>query len=112
MDEASPLLDQEHAKLFHTFVAKALFAGKQSHCDLQVAVAMLCTRVKGPTEEDWKKLFRMLQYIKPSIKDVLVLSVDNLSVVIWYVNASFAAQLVLQWCMALGFQSLFLTSRS
>ena len=43
VDETSPLLGQEHAKLFHTFVAKALFACKRSHCDLQVAVAMLCT---------------------------------------------------------------------
>ena len=45
VDEASPLLDQERAELFHTFVAKALFACKRSRCDLQVAVAMLCTRV-------------------------------------------------------------------
>ena len=90
VDEASPLLDQERAKLFHTFVAKALFACKRSRCDLQVAVAMLCTRVKSPTEEDWKKLFRMLQYIKSSLKDVLVLRADDLSVVKWYVDASFA----------------------
>ena len=60
VDETSPLLDQERAEIFHTFVAKALFACKHSRCDLQVAVAMLCTRVKGPTEEDWKKLLRML----------------------------------------------------
>ena len=55
VEEASPLLDQERAELFHTFVAKALFACKCSCCDLQVAVAMLCTHVKSPTEEDWKK---------------------------------------------------------
>jgi hypothetical protein len=51
---------------------------------------MLCTRVKGPTEEDWKKLLRMLQYVKSSLKDVLILRADNLSVVKWYVDASFA----------------------
>ena len=88
MNKASPLLDQEQAKLLHTFVAKALFACKQSHCDLQVAVTMLCTCIKSLTEEDWKKLFRMLQYIKSSLKDVLVLCADNLSIVKWYVNAS------------------------
>ena len=55
VDESSPLLDQERAEIFHTFVAKALFACKRSCCDLQVAVAMLCTRVKSPTEENWKK---------------------------------------------------------
>ena len=56
VDEASPLLDQERAKLFHTVVAKALFACKRSCCDLQVAIAMLCTRVKSPTEEDLEKV--------------------------------------------------------
>ena len=70
VDEASPLLDQERAELFHTFVAKALFVCKRSCCDLQVAVAMLCTRVKSLMEEDWKKLFRMLQYIKSLLKDM------------------------------------------
>jgi hypothetical protein len=90
VDDSSPLLDQERAEIFHTFVAKALFACKRSRCDLQVAVAMLCTRVKGPTEEDWKKLLRMLQYIRSSLKDVLILRADDLSVVRWYVDASFA----------------------
>ena len=90
VDESLPLLDQERAKIFHTFVAKALFACKRSCCDLQVAVAMLCTCVKSPTEEDWKKLLCMLQYVKSSLHDVLVLSADDLSIVKWYVDASFA----------------------
>ena len=101
VDEASPLLDQEHAELFHTFVAKALFACKRSRCNLQVAVAMLCTCVKSPMEEDWKKLFRMLQYIKSLLKDVLVLCADNLSVIKWYVDASFAVHLISRVTLAL-----------
>ena len=80
----------KRAEIFHTFVAKALFACKRSCCDLQVAVAMLCTRVKSPTEEDWKKLLRMLQYIKCSLNDVLNLRADDLSIVRWYVDVSFA----------------------
>ena len=34
VDETSPLLDQERAEIFHTFVVKALFACKRSCCDL------------------------------------------------------------------------------
>jgi hypothetical protein len=90
VDESSPVLDQERAEIFHTFVAKALFACKRSRCDLQVAVAMLCTRVQKPTEEDWKKLLRMMRYIRATIKDVLNLRADDLSIVKWYVDASFA----------------------
>ena len=51
---------------------------------------MLCTRVKGPMEEDWKKLLRMLEYIKSWLNDVLILCADDLSIVWWYVDASFA----------------------
>jgi hypothetical protein len=101
VDDMSPLLDQERAEVFHTFVAKALFACKRSRRDLQVAVAMLCTRVKSPTEEDWKKLLRMLEYVKCSLKDVLILRADDLSIVKWYVDASLLCILTLRATLVL-----------
>ena len=56
IDETSPLLSTEKGKLFHQLVARLLFASKRARPDIQVAVAFLCTRVKNPTEEDYKKL--------------------------------------------------------
>jgi hypothetical protein len=56
-----PLLDAERAKIFHTWVAKALFACKRTRPDIHVAVTLLCTRVKSPNESNWKKLLRLLQ---------------------------------------------------
>ena len=41
-------------------------------------------------ESDWKKLIRMLEYLKGTSKLCLKLKVDNLQVVKWYVDASFA----------------------
>ena len=70
-------------------MAKALFACKISQCDLQVSVAMLCTCVKSPTEEDWKKLLCMLQYVKSSLHDVPVLHADDSPIIKWYVDTSF-----------------------
>jgi hypothetical protein len=58
--------------------------------DIQEAVALLCTRVKSPNEDDWRKLIHLLEYINATRADVLTLSVDDLSVVKWYVDASFA----------------------
>jgi hypothetical protein len=46
--------------------------------------------VKGPNQDDWKKLMRMMEYLHGTRKDVLTLGVDNLSVMKWYVDASFA----------------------
>jgi hypothetical protein len=76
--------------VFHTWVAKSLFACKRARPDTHTATTLLCTRVKSPNQDDWKKLMRLLEYIKGSLKDVLVLKADDLHVIKWYVDASFA----------------------
>ena len=58
--------------------------------DIQPTIAVLRTRVKSPTESDWKKLIKMLEYLKGTSKLCLKLKADNLQVVKWYVDASFA----------------------
>ena len=46
--------------------------------------------MKAPTETDWKKLTRMMEYLKATSKMALKLRADDLQVVKWYVDASFA----------------------
>ena len=48
------LFDDSRAKVFQTFVAKALFATKISRPDMHTAVAFLTTCVREPNEDDWK----------------------------------------------------------
>ena len=55
-----------------------------------MAVTFMCSRVKAPTEQDWKKLMRLLEYIHGTRADFLMLASDDLSVLKWYVDASFA----------------------
>jgi hypothetical protein len=83
-------LSNEKARLFHTFVAKILFLSKQARCDIQPAVAFLTTRVKNPCEEDWTKLFKVVQYLKSTMNDVLTLKADGIRILKWHVDASFA----------------------
>jgi hypothetical protein len=40
--------------------------------------------------EDWAKLLRLLKYINGTRKEKLILTADNLHVIKWYVDASFA----------------------
>ncbi|MGC8546028.1 MAG: hypothetical protein ACP5NR_08830, partial [Athalassotoga sp.] len=47
-----PKLDKDKAELFHTFVAKGLFACKRARPDIHTAIALLCTRVKSPNQDD------------------------------------------------------------
>ena len=62
-EEQDRLCDKD-AEIFHHYVAKALFLCKRARPDLQTAVAFLCTRVKSPDTDDYKKLRRMLDYLR------------------------------------------------
>jgi hypothetical protein len=74
----------------HTFVAKGLFACKRARSDIHTATTFLCTKVKRPNEGDWQKLLRMMRYLNGIKDEVLFLSADDLHVIKWYVDTSFA----------------------
>jgi hypothetical protein len=57
--------------------------------DIQTAVAFLTIRVKKPDEDDWGKLKRLIKYLKGTKHLRLRLSVDNLGVIRWWVDASY-----------------------
>ena len=90
VDETSKALDEKKAKTLYTFVMKAMFVCKRARPDIQPAVAFLATRVKHPTEQDYKKLTRMMSYLKTSENDVLTLEADDEQSNEWWVDASFA----------------------
>jgi hypothetical protein len=83
-------LDAAKAELYHHLVAKNLFLCKRARPDLQTAVAFLSTRVQSPDTDDYKKLRRLMQYIRLTRDLVLTLEADNLRIIKWYVDASYA----------------------
>ena len=84
------MLSNKKQEDFHTFVAKGLFASKRAHPDIQPTIAVLTTRVKGPTDGDWKKLMRLMKYLNGTQDMVLTLAANDLHVVKWYVDMSYA----------------------
>jgi len=84
------LLDKEKQEAFHKTVAQGLFVCKRARPDIQPTIAVLCTRVLQPNESDWRKLLRLMKYLNGTKSMVLTLGADNLSVVKWYVDSSFA----------------------
>jgi hypothetical protein len=88
-DDATPL-SEEKATIFHHFVAKSLFATRRARPDVSTAVAFLTTRVKGPDEDDWKKLVRMMRYLRGSMELLVTLSAESTSVLKWWVDGSHA----------------------
>ena len=84
------LLDAETADEFHHIVAKLLFLCKRARPDIQTSVSFLCTRVKAPDTDDYKKLARVIRYLRATADMPLTLEAENLQIVKWWVDASFA----------------------
>jgi hypothetical protein len=84
------MLDDKKAEMFHHNVAKMLFLCKRARPDIQTAVAFLCTRVKGPDTDDYKKLGRLVKYLRGMKDMALTLEGDEATIIKWWVDASFA----------------------
>lgn len=84
------LLPEKDAQYFHTMTAKLLFMSKRARPDLQQAVAFLTTRVRKPDSDDYKKLSRVIKYLRADPHLPLTLEADDTRVMKWWVDASFA----------------------
>ena len=73
IDEASPKLNDKKSNYFHRGTARFLFAAKRARPDIQVAVAYLCTRVKGPIKLDYHKLTRLMKYVRATVHLPLII---------------------------------------
>jgi hypothetical protein len=90
VNEKAERLDKANAETFHSVTAKILFLCKRGRPDVQAAVAFLCTRVQEPDVDDYKKLRRVVCYLRETKGLCLTLEADNLQVIKWWVDASFA----------------------
>ena len=114
VNEDGVKLVEQLAQVLHTTTAKLLFLWKRAQPDIQVPIAFLTTRVKHPDEDDWKKLVRVLKYLKDTVDIVLTLSADNMSVVKWWVDGSYGVHNDFKshtgGCMSLGKGTVYSTS--
>jgi hypothetical protein len=90
VNEDPVLLDDGTSQMFHTNTAKLLFLSKRARPDVQTAVAFLMTRVRSPDQDDYKKLARVMKYLRGSTEKTLTLEADSMHLVKWWVDGSFA----------------------
>ena len=83
-------LTREQSDMFHHNVAKLLFLCKRARPDIQTAVAFLTTRVMAPDEDDYKKLARVMRYLRGTKTMLLTLQADNLQLIKWWIDGAFA----------------------
>jgi Reverse transcriptase (RNA-dependent DNA polymerase)/Zinc knuckle len=108
------LLDATTADMFHHNVAKLLFLCKRARPDIQTSVAFLCTRVKAPDSDDYKKLARVMRYLRGTIDMPLTLEANDIQVVKWWIDAAFAVHADMKshtgGVMTLGKGTIYATS--
>ena len=90
IDWTAKKLDTKRDELFKHIVAKLLYVAKRSRIDIQLAIGFLCTRVSCGTDEDWEKLRRVLQYLKGTLDEYLILGSQDLTTMGCWIDAAFA----------------------
>jgi hypothetical protein len=90
IDETSDLLNSVKSEDFHSVVSLLLFVSKRGRLDIELAISFLCTRVSCSTEQDWKKLKRVLEYLNGTLDECLILGADDITRMNTWVDASYA----------------------
>jgi hypothetical protein len=90
VQEDAKKLDEERRSIFHTFVMKAMFTCKRARPDIEPAISFLSSRVNDPNKGDWKKLLRVMSFMKGTTDDVLTLEADDTTTLTWYIHVAFA----------------------
>jgi hypothetical protein len=57
-------VSKQRIGLFHSMVAKLLFVVKRARPDILLTILFWTTRVKEPDHDNWRKLVRLLSYLK------------------------------------------------
>ena len=90
VNENGNLLDIKRKEFFHTMTAKLLYIMKRARPDIELTVSFLCTRVRNPNEDDWKKLKRVLGWLESTIDDVRIIGASSLERIFTWIDASYA----------------------
>ena len=88
-DDERILLPEEQAQAFHRTTAQLLFLSQRARPDMQTLVSFLTKRARSPDEDNWKKPKRGLMYLTGTMYMKLCITVDSLSIITRYVDASY-----------------------
>jgi hypothetical protein len=108
-------LGKTEAEYFHTMTAKLLFLSQRVRPEIGPAVAFLTSRVTNPDVDDWKKLGRVIMYLRHDPHLPLTLQADQVNILEWSVDASYAPHTDMRshtgGCMTMGKGYIAATSK-
>ena len=82
------LLGPEKKKIFVHLVMQGLYLSQRGCPHIRTAIAFLCSRLRDPDEDDYKKLARMMQYLCGTKGMVLTLRASDEGIVRWWIDLS------------------------
>ena len=80
----------DRKEFFHSTVARLLYLAKRVRPDVLVAISYLAKRVQSPNESDFKKLCKVIRYIRGSRDLGIVLEPYSIISILAYIDASHA----------------------
>jgi hypothetical protein len=82
-------LTSVEAERFHSIVAKLLYLAKRTRPDILLAISFLTTRVQSSDVDDWKKLERVVKYLRSTPELGIIIRPDEGTVIQVHIDASF-----------------------
>ena len=73
--EDTTKLSQANTDLFRHFVSQLLYLSKRARPEIQLEVSFICTIVRDPDTDDYKKLVRVFKCIQGTIGLPLIFSI-------------------------------------
>lgn len=92
VNDQANLIVEEKSVVFHTIVCRLLFISTRARPDIYLTISFLTSRCTKTDVDDWKKLKRLLIYLRDTVDLALILSADNMSVVKWWVDAAYGVR--------------------
>ena len=113
-NEDPELLNETDCTTFHHITMQLQYLSQRGRPDIRTAIAFLSSRVNKPDRDDYKKLSRVISYLRNTVDLMLVLSADDSGEINWWVDASHAVHPDMKGhtggTMSLGGGSIYSTS--
>ena len=88
--EDPKLLNKEKKELFIHLVIQGLYLSQRGRPDIRTAISFLCGHLTCLDEDDYKKLTRLIRYLRHTLYMCLVLWKDSTNSIRWWIDASYA----------------------
>lgn len=90
--EDAEKLPEEKRQLFHKIVVQLLFVSTQARPDIHIVISFLTSRCSSADVQDWKKLRRLLTYLRDTMDMPLILKAESMTVIKWWVDAAYGVR--------------------